>query len=79
MINHTHGNIAVADQQYQKNIHDYHPEENFGSGNRKPMVEGEKDLVMRYATKTLVELIEWLYIRYGYITPGELMNNQYTM
>ena len=42
-------------------------------------LKGENDLVMGYANKTFVELMYWLYIHYGRITPVNLTKNKYTM
>ena len=38
-----------------------------------------KYLVVGYKNKTFVELMYCLYIRYGRITPGELMKSQDTI
>ena len=42
-------------------------------------LKGVKDFVMVYAKKTLVEVMDWLYICYRQIVPGKLMKNQDTM
>ena len=42
-------------------------------------LKGSKYLVVGYTNKTSVEIMYWLYIFYGKITPDELMKNQYTM
>ena len=34
---------------------------------------------MGYANKSFVELMDWMYVRYRKITPGDLMRNQYKM
>ena len=34
---------------------------------------------MGYASKTFMELIDWLFIRYGKITPVDLLNNKDTV
>ena len=68
-----HGNIAVTDQQYQNNIHGYHLVKNINSSLNKMVVaaiddqwlKGAKDLMMGYSNKTFVEIMDWLYIRYG--------------
>ena len=39
-------------------------------------LKGEKYLVVGYANKTSKYLMGWLYICYGKIMPGKLMNNQ---
>ena len=36
-------------------------------------------MVMGYANKYFVELMDWLYVWYGQITPGDLMLNQEEM
>ena len=33
-------------------------------------------MVMGYANKSFIDLMDWLYVRYGQITPGDLMQNQ---
>ena len=37
---------------------------------------GVKDMVMGYAKKSHIKLMDWIYIRYIKITPGYLMKNQ---
>ena len=83
-INSTHGDIAVSDRQYQNNLHDYHTFKNMNSALKKIVfaaiyeqwIKGAKDMVMGCAKKSFVELMEWLYVRYGKIMPGEIMQNQ---
>ena len=85
-INPSHGNIGVAYQKYENNIHDYHLVKIMNSFLKNIVVaaidnkwlKGVKDLVMRYTNKMFVELTDWIYIHYGKITPGEIMNNQDT-
>ena len=38
-------------------------------------IKGEKNMVMEYANNSLVELMYWIYIQYGKINPGDLMEN----
>ena len=42
-------------------------------------IKDEKYMVMGYANKLSINLMDRLYIRYVQITPGVLMKNQYTM
>ena len=82
-----HGNIAVTDQQYQNNIHDYYRVKNTKSTPKKfttavidyQRIKGEKCLLMGNTNKTSVELIDWLYIRYRQIMPVDLMKKQDTI
>ena len=46
---------------------------------KNQLLTGTKYLVVGYANKKFVELMDWLYICYGKINTGELMNNQDTM
>ena len=39
-------------------------------------IKGSKDMVMGYANRSFVELMDWLYLRYVHITPGYIMKNQ---
>ena len=83
-LNPPHGNIDVADQQYQNNFHNYNLVKNMNSALKKIAVaaindqysKGEKHLVMGYATKYFVELGDWIYVRYSQMNPRDLMNNQ---
>ena len=87
MIKPTHGYITIADQQYLNNIRDYHLFKNMNSVMKKIVVAGideqwlkrAKNIVGRYTNKTIVELMDWIYICYGQITLGELMKNQDTI
>ena len=36
-------------------------------------------MVMGYKNKSFVDLMNWLYVWYGQITPRDLMQNQYQM
>ena len=36
-------------------------------------------MVMGYVNKYFVGLMDWMYVRYGQITPGDLMQNQEEM
>ena len=66
LINPTQGNISIADQQYQNNIHNYHLVKNMNSSLKKIVVaafnnqwmKGAKDLVMVYANKKVLELVD---------------------
>ena len=86
-INPSHGDIAIVDPQYNNNLHYYHLFKNMNSDMRDIIVssinnlrlKGSKYLVVGYTNKTSVEIMYWLYIFYGKITPNELMKNQYTM
>ena len=79
-----HGKILVDNQQYQKNIHDYHLVKNMNSSLKKitvtvidaQWIKGAKDMVMVYANNLFIKLTDWFYIRYIQITPKYLMNNQ---
>ena len=63
-INPTYRNIAVADQQYQKNTHDYNLVKNMNSALKKIVVavidkqwmKGAKYKVMGYTNESFVEL-----------------------
>ena len=87
MIKPTHGYITIADQQYLNNIRDYYLFKNMNSVMKKIVVAGideqwlkrAKNIVGRYTNKTIVELMDWIYICYGQITLGELMKNQDTI
>ena len=65
----THRDIAVTDRQYQDNVYDYHLVKNMNSALKKIVVadideqhiKGAKDLVMGYANKSFVELMDCLY------------------
>ena len=84
LINPRHGDIAVADQQYQNNLHDYHLVNNMNIFLKKIVVaainnqwlKGANDLILEYANKTFLELMYWLYIHYRQIYPGDLMKNR---
>ena len=39
-------------------------------------IKRAKDIVMGYANMSIVELMDWLYMRYKQIMPGDLMQNQ---
>ena len=57
----THGDIAVADRQYQDNVYDYHLVKNTNNALKKIVVadideqhiKGAKDMVMVYAKSPL--------------------------
>ena len=36
-------------------------------------------MVMEYAHKYFVDIMNWIYVRYGQITPRDLMKNQGTI
>ena len=86
-LNPTHGEIDVVDQQYQNNVYDYHLVKNMNSALKKTVVvaideqriKRAKDVVMGYANKSFVEVMDWLYVRYGQITPVYLIQNQKDM
>ena len=42
----------------------------------KQWIKLVKDMVMSYSNKSFVELMDWLYVLYGQIMPGYLMQNQ---
>ena len=83
-LNPTHGYIVVTDQQYQNNVYDYHLVKNTNSALKKIVVadipeqwiKGEKYTVIGYANKSFVEFMEFLYVWYGQIKPGDLMQNK---
>ena len=83
-LNTMHGEILVVYRKYQNNIHDYHLVKNMNSAVKKSSVmtinkqciKGAKDMVMGYANKYFVELMDCLYVSYEQITPGYLMQNQ---
>ena len=83
----THGDIAVADRQYQDNVYDYHLVKNTNNALKKIVVadideqhiKGAKYMVMGYANKSFVEVMDCMYLRYGHITPGDLLQNQEDM
>ena len=66
LIKPTQGNISIADQQYHNNIHNYHLVKNMNSALKKIVVAASnnqwlkraKDLVMGYANKKFVELVD---------------------
>ena len=80
----SHGDINVAYQKYYNNIHDYHLVKNMNSALRNiviaaidnQLLKGAKDLVVGCTNKIFVELVYWIYIYYGQIIPGKIMNNQ---
>ena len=61
-LNPTHSNIGVADQQYQKNLDDYHLLKNMNSDPKKIFVadiinqwiKGAKYMVIGYSNKSFV-------------------------
>ena len=86
-LNSTHGDISVTDCQYQKNVYDYHLVKNMNSSINKIVIvaiykqwiKGEKYIMMGYANNSFVKLMYCMYVRYGQITPGDLMQNQEEM
>ena len=86
-INPTHGDISISDQQYQNTLHNYNLVKIINRSLKKITVieiddqclKGAKDMVMVFANKSFVELLDWLYIQYGQITPWDLMKDQDTM
>ena len=87
LLNPTHRKISVAEQHYQNNVYEYHLVKNMNNSFKKIIVaainkqwiKGAKDMVMGYANKSFVELMDWLYVRYDQIMPGYLMQNQENM
>ena len=51
MLNPTHGEIAVVDQQYQNNIYDYHLVKKINSALDEQWIKRTKDMVMTYKKK----------------------------
>ena len=45
----------------------------------KQWMKWAKDMVMGYTNKSFVKLMDWLYVQYGHITPGDLVRNQEEM
>ena len=45
----------------------------------KQWTKWAKDMVMGYARKPFVKIMDWMYIRYGQIIPGYLIRNQEKM
>ena len=45
----------------------------------KQWTKEAKEMVVDYTNKYLVELMDWLFMLYGHITPGDLMLNQEEM
>ena len=80
-INPTHDNIDAADQQYHNNLHGYHLVNKINSSLKKISVaainehwiKGAKDMVMGYVNKYFRELMDWIYLWYGHITPRDLI------
>ena len=83
-LNPTHKEISVTDRKYRNNLYDYHLVKNINSALKKTAVldidkqwiKGAKYMMIRYANKFFVELMDWLYIRYGQITPGYLIKKK---
>ena len=42
-------------------------------------IKGTKYMVMGYANKSFLELMDWLYVKYGHITAGDLLKNKEDM
>ena len=84
LINPTQGDIPIANRKFQNNLHEYHLFNNMNSVRKKIVVaviddqwiKGAKNMVMGYANKSFVDLMDWIYVRYVKIMPGELMHNQ---
>ena len=51
MLNPTHGEIAVVDQQYQNNVYDYHLVKKINSALDEQWIKRTKDMVMTYQKK----------------------------
>ena len=45
----------------------------------KQWSKGAKYMVMGYAKKSFVNILDWMYVRYDHITPGYLMQKQEEM
>ena len=77
-LNLTHGYISISDQQYQNSLHEYHLVKNMNSDLNKisvaaideQWIKGGKYVVVGYSNKSFVEFMDFLYVRYGQITPG---------
>ena len=75
-LNLTHGDTSVENQQ-QKNFHKYQRVKNTNSALNKIVftaigdqcIKGLKDMVIGYADKYFVELLDWLYIRFFQMPP----------
>ena len=75
-LNLPHGDIAVADRKYQKNVYDYQLVKNMNSNLKKIFVAATnekcikvaKDMVMGYTDKSFVYMMDWIYARYVQIT-----------
>ena len=82
--NPTHGYIAVTDRQHKKNLHNYHLVKNMNRYLKKisvaaiydQRIQGAKYMVIGYANKSFVELMDWIYVRYEQIIPRDLIRNQ---
>ena len=71
--NPTHGDISATNRQYQDNRRDYHLVKNMTSALNKisiayideKCIKGWKYMVIGYANKYIVELMNCIYVRYG--------------
>ena len=45
----------------------------------KEWIKGAKEMVMGYTNKSFVKVMDWMYVRYGHIPPGDLIRNQEEM
>ena len=85
-LNPMHGDIAVVDRQYQKNLHGYYLVKKLTYPSRKPpsrpstiSVSMGKKYGDGVCKKSFVDLMDWLYVWYGQIKPGYLIPNQDNM
>ena len=68
----------------KKNLHNYHLVKNMNRYLKKisvaaiydQRIQGAKYMVIGYANKSFVELMDWIYVRYEQIIPRDLMRNQ---
>ena len=61
--------------------HEQFPQENRHHGRLQSVYQegGGGYMVIFYVVKSFVELMDWMYVRYGQIIPGDIMQNQYKM
>ena len=83
-LNPTHGDVSVADGQFQNNLHNYHLFKKMNLSLKKitftaidgQWTKGSKYMEMGYENKFFIKFMDWIYGRYDQITPGYLMRNQ---
>ena len=79
-----HQDILAAVLQYHNNVYEYQLVKNMNSALKKIVVvaikkkciKGAKDMVMGYVNKYFRELMDWIYLWYGHITPRDLILKQ---